>query len=85
MDILRSGIPAVVTAEGTFRDLPANAVLRIPSESGAAGAYAALRYLVENEELRKSISRTAENYFAEVSDTQKCLAQWLELLSGGSQ
>lgn len=85
MDILRSGIPAVVTAEGTFRDIPAGAVLRIPSESGAAGAYAALMYLVNNKELRQSISKAAENYFAEVSDTQKCLAQWIELLSGGSQ
>jgi glycosyltransferase involved in cell wall biosynthesis len=85
MDILRSGIPAVVTAEGTFRDIPADAVLRISSESGASGAYAALRYLVKNKELRRSISMAAEKYFADISDREKCLAQWIELLSGGSQ
>jgi glycosyltransferase involved in cell wall biosynthesis len=85
MDILGSGIPAVVTAEGTFRDIPADAVLRIPSQSGASGAYAALEYLVRNEELRRSISIAAEKYFADVTDREKCLAQWIELLSGGRE
>ncbi len=80
MDILRSGIPAVVTAEGTFRDIPADAVLRIPSESGAGGACAALKYLLSNDGVRSSISQAAAKYFADVSDKKKCLAQWLDLL-----
>lgn len=80
MDILRSGIPAVVTSEGTFRDIPAVAVLRIPSESGAGGAYAALKYLLNNNDVRSSISEAASRYFADVSDKRKCLAQWLDLL-----
>ena len=80
MDILRSGIPAVVTSEGTFRDIPATAVLRIPYESGAGGAYAALKYLLNNDSVRSSISEAAGRYFAGISDKKKCLAQWLDLL-----
>lgn len=85
MDILRSGIPAVVSAEGSFRDIPADAVLRIPSESGAGGAYAALKYLLNNTEARSAISESAANYFADISDTKKCLAEWLDLLERSSQ
>jgi glycosyltransferase involved in cell wall biosynthesis len=80
MDILRSGIPAVVTSEGTFRDIPADAVLRVPSESGSAGAFAALKYLIENQEVRASISLAAEQYFASISNKEQCLCQWLELI-----
>lgn len=80
MDILRSGIPAVVSAEGSFRDIPADAVLRIPADAGAGGAYAALRYLLNNNDARSSISEGAARYFADVSDRKKCLRQWLDLL-----
>ncbi len=83
MDILRSGIPAVVSAEGSFRDIPANAVLRIPSESGAGGAYAAFKYLLNSAEVRSAISESAANYFADISDRKKCLAEWLDLLRRG--
>ncbi|MCD4708914.1 MAG: glycosyltransferase [Candidatus Sabulitectum sp.] len=85
MDILRSGIPAVVSAEGSFRDIPADAVLRIPSESGAGGAYAALKYLLNNTEVRSAISESAANYFADISDRKKCLAEWLDLLERSTQ
>jgi len=80
MDILRSGIPAVVTSEGSFRDIPAGAVLRIPSESGSAGAFAAMKYLLQNPEVRNSISHEAEKYFSETSNRGKCLNQWMDLL-----
>lgn len=80
MDILRSGIPAVVTSEGTFRDIPADAVLRIPHESGASGAYAALKYLLENSSIISSISQAAEKYFADISNKEKCLNEWLDLI-----
>lgn len=84
-DILRSGIPAVVSAEGSFRDIPAGAVLRIPAESGTGGAYAALKYLLSNVEICSSISEAAAEYFADVSDRKKCLGQWLELLERSKQ
>ncbi len=80
MDILRSGIPAVLSTEGTFCDLPADAVLRVSSESGELGAATALKYLIENKSVRESISKNAAAYFARVSDKKKCLAEWLELI-----
>ncbi len=80
MDLLRRGIPAIVTSEGTFRDISADAVLRIPSESGAGGAYAALKYLYQNHQVRSSISTVAAQYFNDVSDKKKCLAEWLDLI-----
>ena len=80
MDILRSGIPAVLSSEGTFCDLPADAVLRISADSGELGAFAALKYLIENKDIRESVSRNAAAYFAEVSDKAKCLSEWLELI-----
>lgn len=84
MDILRSGIPAVVTAEGTFRDIPADAVLRIPADSGAGGACAALKYILKSDEIRSSISNAASKYFAEVSNKDKCLREWLDLIERSS-
>ncbi len=84
MDLLRSGIPAVVSSEGTFRDIPAGAVLRIPAESGAGGACAAIKYILENDKIRSSISEAASQYFAEVSDKDKCLKQWLDLIERSS-
>ncbi|MCK5840785.1 MAG: hypothetical protein KAH31_01345 [Candidatus Sabulitectum sp.] len=80
MDLLRSGIPAVVTAEGTFRDIPAAAVLRIPPESGSHGAFAALKFLLENDSIRSSISQAAEKYFAHISNKEKCLNEWIDLI-----
>jgi len=84
MDILRSGKPAVITAEGSFRDIPADAVLRIPAESGSSGAFYAMRYLLDNPDVMSSISRKAGEYFASVSDSNKCLGEWLRLLGGDS-
>ncbi len=83
MDILRSGKPAVLSSEGSFRDIPAGAVLRIPAESGAAGALAAMRYLLDNPGVRSSISKGAEEYFLGISNREACLEQWLSLLRRG--
>lgn len=82
MDILRSGKPAVLSSEGSFRDIPAGAVLRIPVEAGAAGARAAMSYLIENPRVRSSISQRAEEYFQRISHRETCLEQWLKLLRG---
>ena len=84
MDIMRSGIPAVVTSEGTFRDIPADAVLRIPSDSGAGGACAAIQYILENDAVRSSISEAANQYFSQVSNREKCLREWLDLIERSS-
>ncbi len=84
MDILRSGIPAVVTSEGTFRDIPADAVLRISADSGASGACAALKYILKSDKIRSSISNAASKYFAEVSNKDKCLREWLDLIERSS-
>lgn len=80
MDILRSGKPAVISDEGSFRDLPGDAVVRIPAESGAPGACAALKYLLDNPDIAASTGRKAAEYFAETSDRGRCLAQWMEFL-----
>lgn len=85
MDILRSGKPAVLSDEGSFRDIPACAVLRIPSESGAAGAFAALKYLMDNPEVARSIGDGAAEYFRRTSDRDQCLQQWMSFLEAGEE
>ncbi len=80
MDIMRSGIPAVISDQGTFRDLPADAVVRIPTESGSAGAAEALSYLIENPDVLRSTGEKAEEYFRKVSDPGTCLKEWLHFL-----
>ncbi len=85
MDILRSGKPAVISDHGSFRDLPADAVLRIPHESGALGAFAAMEYLLDNPDMALSMGKKAAAYFASVSDREKCLAQWMDFLGAGRE
>jgi len=85
MDILRSGKPAVISDEGSFRDLPSDAVVRIPHESGASGAYAAMKYLLDNPDAAVSTGAKAEAYFADVSNRDKCLAQWMDFLGAGRE
>ncbi|HPF33631.1 MAG TPA: hypothetical protein PK907_11510, partial [Candidatus Sabulitectum sp.] len=80
MDVLRSGKPAVLSDEGSFRDIPACAVLRIPWESGAAGAFSALKYLMDNPGVARAIGQKAEEYFEGISDREKCLQQWMSFL-----
>jgi len=85
MDILRSGKPAVISDQGSFRDLPSDAVLRIPHESGALGAFAAMDYLLDNRDIADSIGRNAAAYFARVSDRVECLSQWMDFLQAGRE
>ena len=84
MDILRSGKPAVISDQGSFRDLPSDAVLRIPHES-ALGAFAAMDYLLDNRDIADSIGRNAAAYFARVSDRVECLSQWMDFLQAGRE
>ena len=85
MDILRSGKPAVISDHGTFRDLPADAVVRVPHESGALGAFAAMEYLLDNPPVAASTGKNAAAYFAEVSNREKCLEQWIDFLRAGRE
>jgi glycosyltransferase involved in cell wall biosynthesis len=85
MDILRSGKPAVISDQGSFRDLPADAVVRVPRESGALGAYTAMEYLLDNPEIATSTGEKAAAYFACVSNRDNCLAQWMDFLEAGRE
>ncbi|PIE51737.1 hypothetical protein CSA37_05070 [Candidatus Fermentibacteria bacterium] len=80
MDVMRSGIPAVLSDQGSFRDLPSDAVVRIPCDSGVAGAEAALRFLLDNRDIMKATGENARKYFLRVSDPDVCLSQWMDFL-----
>jgi glycosyltransferase involved in cell wall biosynthesis len=64
LELLRAGLPVITGDSGSFREIPAGAVLRVPSEALPQAAAAAARFLLDNPDQMEAISREAVDYAA---------------------
>lgn len=80
LEVMRAGIPAVVSASGAFLELPSDAVLRVPVEDLAAGAAAALDTLLKRPELMASMSRAAVSWAENQGSWERMRTEWTGLM-----
>jgi glycosyltransferase involved in cell wall biosynthesis len=80
LEVMRAGVPAVVTASGAFLELPSDAVLRVPIEDLAGGAAAALVMLLKRPELRASMSSAAASWAEDQGSWERMRAEWTGLI-----
>jgi glycosyltransferase involved in cell wall biosynthesis len=64
LEILRAGVPAIITDSGAFRRIPSGAVVRVPSGGLPDSAAAAASYLIDNPEVMTAVA-TEAGAFAE--------------------
>ena len=76
LEVMRAGVPPVVSASGSFREIPSGAVLRVPVEDLAAGAAAALELVLEDRDLREGMSRAARAWAMEQGSIERMRREW---------
>jgi glycosyltransferase involved in cell wall biosynthesis len=82
MEAMRAGIPAVLSAGGSFNHLPSDAVLRIPEEASGEGLAAALEFLLSRPRLMRIMGKRASEWAREIGSRERLRADWESLLYG---
>lgn len=78
LDLLRTGIPTIVTDVGTFSDYPADVVRKVRWQAdGQAGLTAAVRELAGDPQARAALSRTALAYVRETHTWEQAAAAYV--------
>ena len=81
LDLLRTGIPTIVTDVGTFSDYPSTVVRKVRWQAdGPAGLAAAVRELALDPEARASLSRAALEYVAAEHTWERATAEYVDAI-----
>jgi len=78
LDCLNYGIPTIVNAHGSMRDLEADAVLRIPDPVEESALVHALETLAQDGALRRRLAARARSVIAEMHDPDACARAYYE-------
>lgn len=62
LELLRAGVPVITGDSGSFGEIPAGALLRVPSEAFPQSAAAAARFLLNHPDQMSALSRGAAEY-----------------------
>jgi glycosyltransferase involved in cell wall biosynthesis len=81
LEVMRAGIPSIVSASGSFLKLPSDGVLRIPPESLSRSLPRAVELLLDNGELRLSMVENAKSYAEDTGSVKRLAEDWRRLLS----
>ncbi len=79
LEVMRAGIPSVVSASGAFLHIPSDAVMRVPVESTEEAVAEACRMLILDDDLRLSMSRAAEMYALSRGSVERLRKDWRKL------
>lgn len=80
MEVMRAGIPAVVSASGSFINLPSDAVIRLPVNGMNETLAKAVSFLLENPSKRKSMGLAASVYAEDQGSVERLRREWKKLL-----
>ena len=81
LDLLRSGIPAIVTDVATFSDYPDSVVRKVRWDSdGMGGLIAAMRELAADAVTRESLGRAALRYVHETHTWEQAAALYVDAI-----
>ncbi len=81
LEAMRAGIPSIVTASGTFINLPSDAVIRVPVDNIVQGIRSAVILLEARPELRNSLSNKAASYAEDTGCEERLAGDWKRVLS----
>lgn len=84
LDCLGAGLPLIVNNHGSMRELPEQAVLRLPDDCTAQEIGAALERLRADGELRQRLRDAALRWVDEVHEPARCAALYADALRGAS-
>lgn len=80
LEAMRAGIPSIVTATGSFNNLPSDAVIRVSPNAIVQATRAAILLLESKKDLRNSISRNAASYANDTGSEERLRSDWKKVL-----
>jgi len=80
MDCLNQGTATIVNANGSFAELPADAVLMLPDEFSQDQITAAIEHLKDNHKLRAEIGKKAKKHISAEHAPARCAKLYFEAI-----
>jgi len=80
LEVMRAGVPAVISASGAFNTLPSDSVLRVPVDNLVHGTAASLELLLARDDLRQSMSETSKAWASEQGSLEALRTDWIALI-----
>jgi glycosyltransferase involved in cell wall biosynthesis len=81
LEAMRAGIPSIVSAEGSFNNLPSDAVIRVPPDNMVQALQSAVRLLESRPALRKALSENGRIYANETGSEKRLLEDWEKVIT----
>ncbi len=85
LEAMRAGVPCIVTATGSFLNIPSDALLRVPCDSMVQCLSRSLSYLHRRPELRNSMSEKAIAYSEKTGSVERLRTDWRRIIRMASE
>lgn len=80
LEAMRAGIPSIVTATGSFNNIPSDAVIRVPPDSIVQCVRSAVLFLEDRPDIRKNLSKKASSYAEDTGSCERLQRDWKRVL-----
>ena len=85
LEAMRAGVPCIVTATGSFLNIPSDVVLRVPCDNMVQGLSQSLSYLQKRPDLRNSMSENSVRYAENTGSVERLRSDWKKIISMASE
>ena len=79
LEVMRAGVPAVVTASGPSSYLPSDCVVRIPAPPSPTALASAIRMILEDRALARALSAAAVRHCSRESFVERARSEWTRI------
>jgi glycosyltransferase involved in cell wall biosynthesis len=80
LEVMRAGVPVVVSATGSFLEIPSDAAVRLPVDTMAGALPKALKVLCSDRDRRERMALQAKRYAEDVGSLKRARAEWRSLM-----
>ncbi|MBD3369887.1 glycosyltransferase [Candidatus Fermentibacteria bacterium] len=80
LEVMRAGVPVVVSATGSFLEIPSSAVVRLPVETMAGALPGALEALYADRDRRERMALEGKRYAEDVGSMERAESEWRSLM-----
>lgn len=80
LEVLRAGIPSIVTATGSFNNLPSDVVIRVPPDSIVQGIRTAILLLESRPDIRNTLSERGASFARDTGSKERLERDWKRVL-----
>jgi len=85
LEAMRAGIPSIVTATGSFNNIPSDAVIRVLPDNIVQGIRSAVLLLEDRPEIKRSISENAALYAEDTGSVERLVNDWKRVMVMAAQ